>query len=338
MNKITRACALAAALVGLGAGGALADDIRLRVSLDTGPNHIRNITVDRFAEKLGELDDRFAVEVYPSSQLHADTDAVRALAQDNLEMAVPGLWQLGGFEPNALVLDLPMFYGTSAETVHTVMDGPIGDELKGMLESRLRVKVIGNFLDLGHGSLFTTGRPIETTADVAGLRIRTPPGAATLARYKVMDANPLSIPFGDVPLALTQNAVDGLFSSHETIRSAKLWESGVRHAFDDQQAFLQYAPMVSQGFWGRLDEQAQNALVEAWAAVIDDARADALGRQADAKEEAMAHGVSVVAGDPDDLAQMRDKLLAAQDELIEELGMDAEFAARVQAAIEDAEG
>jgi TRAP-type transport system periplasmic protein len=339
MSSITRASALVLALFGIGSLSAQADEVRLRISLDTGPNHVRNITIERFAERLAEIaPDRFTVEIYPASQLFSDTDAVRALAQDNLEMAVPGLWQLGGFEPNALVLDLPMFYGTTAETVHAVIDGPIGDELKSRLSQRLLVEVIGDVLDLGHGSLFTTNRPIQTTADIEGLKIRTPPGAATLARYKVMGANPVAIPFGDVPLALTQNAVDGLFSSHETIRSAKLWEAGVSHAFDDFQAFLVYIPMVSQGFWGRLDAEAQEALVEAWADVVGDGRALAAERQAAAKAEGMQHGISAVDGDPADLRAMREKLLAAQDEVIRELGIDPDFAARVQEAVLAAEG
>src|SRR3546814_10705790 len=81
-------------------------------------------------------------------------------------MGVPGLWQLGRFEPNAGVLDLPMFYGVDRDDIHATVDGPLGDELVGMLEAKLKVKVIGDLLDLGYGSIFSKDKPIRTHADL----------------------------------------------------------------------------------------------------------------------------------------------------------------------------
>lgn len=333
--------ALAAAAILLMVGGtpAQAETTKFKLALSTGPNHVRNIMLEDFISKLkertkGELE----VEVFPANQLFKGPDIPKALAQGTLEMGVPGLWQMGRFDPNALVPDLPMFYGATRDEIHAVWDGPAGDELRKRLEDKMRVKIIGGFLDLGYGTIFTTSKKINSHADLSGLKLRTPPGAAYLARYKTFETNPVSIPFGDVPLALTQGTVDGLMTTHESLRSAKLWDSGVKFSFDDQQGFLQYVPMVSNVVWNKLDADVQKIIVDTWAESVGPARTFAEQRQAQAKEEAGKNGVVNVQAGAGDLKAMREKLMAAQPQVVEDLKMDPAFVERVQKALAAARG
>ena len=330
--------AIAAAAVLLVAGGlpAQAQTTKFKLALSTGPNHVRNIMLEDFIAKLkdrtkGELE----VEVFPANQLFKGPDIPKALAQGTLEMGVPGLWQMGRFDSNALVPDLPMFYGATRDEIHAVWDGPAGDALRKRLEDKMKVKIIGGFLDLGYGTIFTTGKQITKHADLTGLKLRTPPGAAYLARYKTFGTNPVSIPFGDVPLALTQGTVDGLMTTHESLRSAKLWDSGVKYSFDDQQGFLQYVPMVSGVVWNKLDGDVQKIIIDTWAESVGPARKFAEARQNQAKEEAGKNGVTNIQAGPADLAAMRDKLMAAQPDVVKDLKMDPAFVESVQKALAD---
>lgn len=328
------AIAAIAALFVAGAGSASAQTVKFKLALSTGPNHVRNIMLEDFISKLKErTQGQLEVEVFPANQLFKGPDIPKALAQGTLEMGVPGLWQLGRFDSNALVPDLPMFYGATRDEIHTVWDGPAGDELRERLEDKMRVKIIGGFLDLGYGTIFTTSKPITTHADLQGLKLRTPPGAAYLARYKTFETNPVSIPFGDVPLALTQGTVDGLMTTHESLRSAKLWDSGVKFSFDDQQGFLQYVPMVSGVVWEKLSGDVQKIIIDTWAEAVGPARVFAEQRQAQAKEEAGRNGVKNTQASPADLEAMRNKLLAAQPDVVKELKMDPGFVERVQDAL-----
>lgn len=328
--------AIAAAAVLFVAGGApaQAESTKFKLALSTGPNHVRNIMLADFIEKLKDrTKGQLEVEVFPANQLFKGPDIPKALAQGTLEMGVPGLWQMGRFDSNALVPDLPMFYGATRKEIHTVWDGPAGDELRKRLEDKMKVKIIGGFLDLGYGTIFTTKKQIQKHADLAGMKLRTPPGAAYLARYKTFGTNPVSIPFGDVPLALTQGTVDGLMTTHESLRSAKLWDSGVKYSFDDQQGFLQYVPMVSGVVWKKLDSGVQKIIVDTWAESVGPARVFAEKRQSDAKDQAGQNGVTNVQASPADLAAMRTKLMAAQPDVIKDLKMDPAFVERVQKAL-----
>ena len=341
--KSIRKPALWAAVALLVAAGAIpaahAETTTFKLALSTGPNHVRNIMLEGFIEKLRERTrNRLDVEVFPANQLFKGPDVPKALAQGTLEMGVPGLWQIGRFDPNALAPDLPIFYGATRDEIHAVWDGPAGDELRSRLEKKMRVKVIGKFLDLGYGTIFTTEKRILDHSDLVGLKLRTPPGAAYIARYKAFRTNPVSIPFGDVPLALAQNTVDGLMSTHESIRSAKLWDSGLKYSYDDRQGFLSYVPMVSGVVWKELEADVRTIIVDTWAEVVGPAREFAEARQAEAREVAAQNGMVNTQATPESLSAMRRELIEAQPAVVEELGMDPDFVERVANALDAARG
>ena len=327
--------ALAACVAGVMSVSAVeaADAIKFRISLETGPNHVRNISLKKFVDTLKEKSaGKLEVELYEGAALYKDRDVPKALAQGNIEMALPGAWQLDKFVPEAVLADLPMFYGATPEQIHAVMDGEVGQELNRKYEAKLGVKVIGRSMDLGYVNLYGT-QPINSHADVVGKKVRIPGGAAAGARFKVMGANPVLVPWPDVPLALTQGTVDAVITTYESIRSAKLWDSGLKSAYEDKQTLYQYVPMVSGPFWKKLSPDLQKLITGTWEESIDEIRALAAKRQKDAREEAEKHGIVVVEGKPADLAKMREKLLAEQDQIAKDIGMDPEFVARAKAAL-----
>lgn len=324
--------ALAAAM--LAAASAAAEPEVFRISLNTGPNHVRNIAMEKFIALLKErAAGRLQVELYPSGQLFKGPDVPKALAQGTLEMGAPIILYVSRIVPNAGITDMPMFYGRGADEVHAVFDGDLGRELNAEIESRLKVKIIGRYLDLGHASHFTVDRPLNRLDDLSGLKLRVAGSAAAQERFKMLGAQPVSIKFGDVPLALAQGAIDGLMTSHETVRSAKLWESGLRYALDDYQVFFQYIPMIGQTTWDKLDADVRQTIIGAWDETIDGARALAARRQASARAEGVANGIRAVVASEDDLRAFRKKLAAAQDAMIADAGIDPDFAARAAAAL-----
>ena len=331
MKRLLLAATAVLAVAGF-ATGALAAE-KFRISLETGPNHVRNISMKAFVDKLkAESAGRLDVEFYEGAALYKDRDVPKALAQGNLEMALPGLWQLDKFVPDAVILDLPMFYGATAEQVYAVMDGPVGKELNKKLEDKLRVVVIGRNMDLGHVNLFS-GFEIKSYDDIVGKKIRIPGGAASGARFKVLGANPVLIPWPDLPLAMTQGTVDGAITTFESVRSAKLWDSNVKYAFADRETFYQYVPMVSQAFWNRVSPDIRQFISETWDSTIDDIRKAAAERQASARVDAEKMGIKVTDPDPADLKAARQKLMAAQDDIIKETGIDPDFVGKVQSAL-----
>src|SRR5690606_22948485 len=106
-----------------------------------------------------------------------------------------------------------------------------------------------------------------------------------------LGAEGISIPFPDVPLAISQGTVDAMLSTNETIRSAQLYEAGLGTALVDQVAVLYYIPVVNKAFFEGLSEEHRATFLEVWDSVIDEQRAEALRRQDEAREHNSANGI-----------------------------------------------
>jgi C4-dicarboxylate-binding protein DctP len=318
-----KASIAAAAIIAIGVFGAAEAAERLRISLDTNPSHVRNKGVQLFVDALkARVGDEIDVEVYPSAQLYRDRDVGRALRQGSVEMAMPGTWVLDGSVPEAAVTSLPMFYGLSEDAAIALTDGELGQAVNAKIGEQLRAHVLGPWMNMGFLHFYSTNRPLETHEDLAGLRIRFPGGSANARRVEEFGAVPNLIAWPDVPLALSTDVVDGIASTHESIASAQLWDSGIRHAFEDNQYFLQYVPMVSQQFWNGLSEEHRTAMTEAWAEVVDDLRAMARNAQAEAREVLISNGITITTPTAEELSGRREKLLESQDQLVREMNID----------------
>jgi len=322
-------------LLSLSSAMVSAADYKLEISLDTGPSHIRNESIMKFADELkarseGKLD----VRVFHAASQYKGSNVPTALAQGALDMGAPLHQHFSKIIPEAGTVLLPLFYGASPEEIHAVWDGAAGKALNERIEKKLRVKVIGRWFDLGYGTVFTNSKPLNTPADMEGMKMRVPGGAANVQRYKTFGANPVSIPFPDVPQALQRGTVDGIWSTQESVRSAKLWESGIKHAFEDRQAYLQYVPMISLKAWEGYSKDIQQLITDTWEDMIDDVRKVAMERQLAAREIGAENGVTTVDPKPEDLAAMREKLLEGQADVVKELGIDADFVATVAAELE----
>jgi len=326
--------AIMATAMAIAGNAALAADYKLDISLDTGPTHIRNESIMKFADELkSRSEGKLEVRVFHAASQYKGSNVPTALAQGALDMGAPLHQHFSKIIPEAGTVLLPLFYGATPEEIHTVWDGPAGDALNEMIEEKLRVKVIGRWFDLGYGTVFTTEKQLNVPEDMEGMKMRVPGGAANVQRYNTFGANPVSIPFSDVPQALQRGTVDGIWSTQESVRSAKLWESGINYAFEDRQSYLQYVPMISLAAWNEYPEDIQTLIIDTWADMIDDVRMVAMERQLAARKIAAENGVTTIDPDPADLANMREKLLEGQPEVVEDLGIDPAFVEMVSAEL-----
>jgi TRAP-type C4-dicarboxylate transport system substrate-binding protein len=317
---------------GFAAGPAMSQE-KMRISLDTNVNHVRNKGAEIFASELKKrVGDRLTVEIYPSAQLFRDRDVPKALRQGAIEMGIPGTWQLDGIEPNMAIQTLPMFYGVDPDTVHKVMDGKLGTFLNERMEKRMKVKVLGKWADAGMLHLYTVTKPVTSYEDVKGMKIRFPGGTANSERIKLLGGIPTMIPFPDLPLAMSQGVVSGVTSTHESIVSSKLYDSGLKYGFEDNQFMAQYVPLVNKDFWDKQPKDVQDAILQSWDIAVTKQREMARTAQIDARENLLKQGVKLAQPAPSEVLTMRKALMATQPDLIKDMKIDQDA---VQVALEE---
>ncbi|GLK83755.1 TRAP transporter substrate-binding protein DctP [Ancylobacter defluvii] len=333
MKTILTRLAGAVMAVGLAAfaGTASAETYKLKMSIDTAPAHHRTIVVMKWLELLkkesgGQLD----IELFHSAQLFNDLNVGRALRQGSVDMAMPGNWVLGGIDPNNDLFLLPMFYGVPQERMYAVSDGRVGAAINKSLEDKLRVKVIGRWLDHGYSDTHSTNTPLKTSTDLKGLRVRSFGGAGTEVRIKALGGDPVLVPWADVAMGLSQGNFGALFSTSNSIASAKLWEAGIKYTLADREFFHQFIPMISQPAYDKLPPDLQKLIVESWEKNIGEYRAMTTDAQKQALGVLAQHGVTVVAPSDAELSAVRKELMKSQDELIKTLKIDPALAAEAR--------
>lgn len=333
MKDFIKTTAIATLAAGL-ATAAIATELRL--SVETPPGHVRNLAAEKWAEAIASRSGgKVTVEVFPAAQLYKSADAIRALASGALDLSIQASPTLSRFEPNLSVITLPVFFGATRDDVRKILDGPLGSELWGMVEAKgIVVPAGGHFEFAPNNSAYTTSKVVASYADLAGVKLATPPSPVVVAILKEMGAAPQATPRSEIVLQLTQGQIDGLGSVTDlTISGGKLWEAGIANAFADNAGWGVYIPLVSKAALAKLPADEAAAVTGAWADVVGWAREHAAQELAEARSVNESHGVTYHDPDPADIAAMRAKMVAAQDQIVADSGMNAEFVARVAAAL-----
>jgi TRAP-type C4-dicarboxylate transport system substrate-binding protein len=302
------------------------EPLTLRASLDTSATHERTIAVGDYLQKLEAASGgRLKTQLFHSAQLYKDVNVPKALREGSVEMAVPGVWVLSGFVPDAEMVQLPVFYGQPLDKQQRVFDGPVGQKINAELQQKLGATVIGPWLQLGYSNHYSTHKPLNDFKDLEGMKLRNSGGAGQFVRAKFFGAIPNMTPWPDVPLSLSQGNFDGLTTTNESATSAKLWDSGLRYVLEDHEYIGYYVPMVSLVFWKKLPPDLQKLVVDVWAQNIPAYRKKMEAAQEEAHLTLAEHGLKFVTPGQDQLDAVRVRMMKTQDDVAKELKLTPEL-------------
>jgi C4-dicarboxylate-binding protein DctP len=314
-------------------GAAAADGpLVVRCSLATQPSHPCNAAVRDYLGKIeAAAGGRIETQLFESGQLFPDFQIGKVRLQGQIHMAAPGSWSLTGIVPDADFLQLPSLYGRPIDMLRRVVDGKPGELLGRQIEQRLSSHVIGPWLDLGFFNWYSTDKPLNSYADLRGLKIRNGGGAGQAWRTQFMGAIPNTTPLPNVPLALSQGTFDGLIATHQTVASGQFWESGIRHAFEDHQFIGEYIPIITKAFWQKLTPDLRQLFTDIWRDNVRSYRSDMAVAQSRATRSVQMHGITIVVPSPDQLAATRREMIASQEQVAKLSNVSSEMVAAVSA-------
>jgi tripartite ATP-independent transporter DctP family solute receptor len=223
---------------------------------DTHPTHKAMLF---FAEKVKEkTKGEIEIQVFPSSQLGEQRDALEAMKMGTLDMALSSCGPLGQFVPKIDVLNLPFIF-RSEEHNHKALDGKPGQMLINEINKAGYVFLF--WADSGSRSVINNKRPIETPEDLKGLKIRVMPSNLMVDTLNKMGAIATPMGQGEVYSALQQGVLDGWENSPTTLYTLKLYEvskyfSWTRH-FSTPDAIL-----ISKKVFDKLTPEQQKIFIE----------------------------------------------------------------------------
>ena len=175
-----------------------------------------------FADEVAKLSSNgLKVDVFPNAQLGSINEMLNAVQTGTLSMtlAVPA-WYSGLIKPMD-VFTLP-FLVRSPDRLRAALDGPLGDVMKAKAEA-VNLHFMNWWL-MGARHMVNNAHPINTPADVAGLKMRVISSPVYIEAFKALGANPVVLDSAEIYLGMQQKVVDGLEYPVPDMISAKLYE------------------------------------------------------------------------------------------------------------------
>ena len=212
------------ASAGLGAPlVARAAEISLKYGNNLPMTHPLNIRSQEFAERVAkETNGRVEIKIFPNNQLGGDTDMLGQVRNGALTFFTPSALVVATLVPAAAISALGFVFG-NYDQVWKAMDGALGAHVRAAID-KVGLHTIETMWDNGFRQMTTSGKPIETAADLPGLKIRVPVSPLSVSMFKALGASPVSLQFSEVYSALQTKIVDAQENPLPIIQVSKIYE------------------------------------------------------------------------------------------------------------------
>lgn len=142
-----------------------------------------------------------------------------------------------------------------------VVEGEVGDFIRAQLLADTGVHLL-SFGPALYRDFYNSVRPVNTMADMEGLKIRTPNNAVMLATFEAFGANPVPLAWSETPTALQTGTVDGGDNGTSFIRDMSFYEFMPNLVILEH--FVSMAPLfASSSFMGRLSDEQREQVMRA---------------------------------------------------------------------------
>lgn len=304
---------LAAAGVFLPSIGARAAATVIRWGESLATSHPQVQMIDRIAAAVKEKSGgRLEIQSFPNGQLGSGKEMMENVSAGVIQLTTDGAGALSVFLPQLSVLEAPYLWRDAAHLAK-VADAPIFAKLANELAAKRSIRLLG-VTYYGKRHLTTGKKPVQTPADVAGLKLRVPPVDVFRSMVEAWGAQATPIAFPELYLALSQGAVDGQENPLPTIQSGKFYEVQ-KFLVLTEHVITPRLIMINEAFWKGLPEADRAIMSAAIAEATKWQDGELLKQEASAVDALKAQGMTIVTPD---LAQWRKPVLDSVPKKYEE--------------------
>ena len=183
----------------------------------------KDIRADMIRMFAKDIEGDFKLEPYYAGTLFKQGTELVALQRDNLEM--------GNIAPQDISKQIPAwsiltsaYLFRDAHHLNAFFASDLGAQMKKMVEDQVKVKILGpTFFGTRQVGL-KSKKKISTPADMAGIKLRMPPGDAWQLLGRSIGANPTPMAYAEVYTGLQTGAIDGQDNPLPNVQNMKFYE------------------------------------------------------------------------------------------------------------------
>src|SRR5687767_10987064 len=170
-----------------------------------------------------EVEKDFKVEMFLNGSLFKQGTELVALQRDNLE--------IGNIAPQDISKQLPAwtiltsaYLFRDANHLLAFFASPPGTEMKQMAEEQLKIKLLAPVFFGTRQVGLKPKKKVSTPADLAGVKLRMPPGDAWQLLGRSIGANPTPMAYAETYTGLQTGAIDGQDNPLPNVQNMKFYE------------------------------------------------------------------------------------------------------------------
>jgi TRAP-type transport system periplasmic protein len=209
-----------AALAALPALPAFAQAKQLRFAAVFSDKDIRAGMIQMLAK---DIEADFKLEAFYNGSLFKQGTELVALQRDNLEMGNIAPQDISKQIPSWSILTSAYLF-RDANHLNAFWSGELGAQFKKQAEDEAKVKILGpTFFGTRQVGL-KPNKKINTPADLAGIKLRMPPGDAWQLLGRSLGANPTPMAYAETYTGLQTGAIDGQDNPLPNVQNMKFYE------------------------------------------------------------------------------------------------------------------
>lgn len=295
---------------------AFAQEYTLRFAQENARTHPVGVcTEEVLSVRVPELtNDRVKVNIFHSGELGGATAVMEAVQLGTLEMATGTMGVMSNFVPEFDIVSLPFLF-RGYDHITSVLNGELGDVLReAAADQGFKVMAMGTS---GARQLYSK-TPVETVEDVRGMKVRVMDVPVLIKTWRTLGAQATPVAFPEVYTALQTGLVDAAESSFLSWVGSSHNEVapyGIRINYADSGRVF----VMSTDLANRMPEELLKALEQAWAETNDCITKSYVEGEAEAIEEALAEGATLI--EPD-LAPFQEAVQPVYEEFEPTLGLE----------------
>lgn len=183
-----------------------------------------------FAELVSERSDgRIQIQVFAGAQLGEERAVIEQVQFGAIDLTRVSVSPLAAFSQSLDALQMPYLY-RDEDHMWQVLLGPIGDQMLASVEDAGFAGLA--WYDSGARSFYNSVRPIESVADLQGLRIRVQESQLMVGLVEALGAVATPMPFGEVYSALQTGVIEGAENNWPSYFSTSHYEVANYYTLD----------------------------------------------------------------------------------------------------------
>ena len=284
------------------------ETVTIRFGHSGTEDHQYNVFAERFKEVVEEESNgAIAVEIFPNAILGNDREMIEGMLMGQLEMFVGS--STTSWVPETAITDMPFLY-RDYEHAYSCYDGFLFDELGARFEEN-GMTLLG-YVSIGWRNISNNVRPINSVADMEGLKIRVPDMEVYSATFDAMGATTVTVSLNELYMSLQQGVADGQDNPASTFWAQSFYEVQDYMTLTHHMLGTNFVLMNSDWLSG-LSEENQNIIREAAKEAQAYQRENLEGTEDKLIEQIREAGVEV--NEPSDIQSFRDACSQVPEEL-----------------------